>query len=37
MRASIRIEFIVGETTVFRKVIYLPISFDNFKVKEKKK
>lgn len=34
MRASIRIEFIVGETTIFMKTFSLPILFDNFKIKK---
>jgi len=36
MRASIRVQFLVGETVIYQKALRLPISFDNFKfLKEK--
>jgi hypothetical protein len=38
MKASIRIEFLVGETTIYRKLIPLNIEFSDFKmIKEKAK
>jgi hypothetical protein len=33
MRAYIRVELIIGETTVQKQVIPLEIEFDNFKIK----
>lgn len=37
MRAMIRVEFLVGEQVVFRKVFSLPISFNDFKIEDDEK